>query len=357
MKGLEFELYVNRLEEELLQIPYANRQSGNTVISIRCPFCGDSIKHYNSTHFGVHIPRDEEDIPWYHCFLCGVSGIVKGTDLRDWGVKDHNLVNNTNTFVKKNMRLNRNIKKFGYTKHDLEINMTKFPNDPNTKIKLDYINKRLGLNLSFRDLAKLKIVPNLDEIIPVDVKPSRSEKDLNMLCDHYIGFVSFDNGYITFRRITDNEKMKRYLVYNIFDKLDNTRKFYVIPCEVDMFKPVTIRIAEGPMDILGVYYNVLNEEERTNSIFIAVNGADYRSVILYFMRLGYIDSEYIIYSDNEEGRHAKDINFYSKLKKQIGEFRFFKPLKIVYNVFGKTDTNKVDFGVPKNQIELQHTYL
>ncbi|MGL5743849.1 MAG: hypothetical protein ACRCXX_01720, partial [Cetobacterium sp.] len=171
------------------------------------------------------------------------------------------------------------------------------------------------------------------------------------------GFVSFDNGYITFRRITDNEKMKRYLVYNIFDKLDNTRKFYVIPCEVDMFKPVTIRIAEGPMDILGVYYNVLNEEERTNSIFIAVNGADYRSVILYFMRLGYIDSEYIIYSDNEEGRHAKDINFYSKLKKQIGEFRFFKPLKIVYNVFGKTDTNKVDFGVPKNQIELQHTYL
>lgn len=357
MNELEFERYVEKLERELFKFPYANWQSNNTVVSIRCPFCGDSVKHYNSTHFGVHVPRDGEDIPWYHCFLCGASGVVKGNELRDWGCTDSSLVNETNIFVKKNLKLTKNIKKFGYTKHELDIYPTKFPKDPNTIGKLKYLNDRLGIKLSFRDVAKLKIALNLDEVIPDNVKPSRSDKDLTMLADHYLGFVSFDNGYITFRRVTDNDKLKRYLIYNVFDKIDNTRKFYVIPTQVDTLKEVTINIAEGPMDILGVYFNVLSKEERENNIFIAVNGADYRSVILYFMRLGYIDAKYVIYSDNEEGRHAKDTKFFAKLKREVGNHRFMHPLKVVYNVHGKVKGNKTDFGVPKDQIQTEYTYL
>ncbi|MGL6099507.1 MAG: hypothetical protein ACRC0G_07765 [Fusobacteriaceae bacterium] len=355
MDELEFERYTERLEGELFKLPYANWQSNNTVVSVRCPFCGDSVKHYNSTHFGVHIPRDDEDVPWYHCFLCGVSGVVKGNELRDWGCTDSNLVNETNKLVKKNLKLSKNVKKFGYTKHNLPLYATMFPNDSNTISKLDYLNKRLGLNLNFKDLVSLKICLNIDEIIPDDVKPSRTNAELTLLADNYMGFVSFDNGYITFRRVTDNPKLKRYMIYNVFDKIDNSRKFYVLPTLVDTLKKVTINIAEGPMDILGIYFNVLDKAE--NNIYVAVNGADYRSVILYFMRLGYIDADFVIYSDNEDGTHSKDINYFKRLKKKIGEYRFASPLKIVYNVHGKTKGGKTDFGVPREQIQTEYTYL
>ncbi len=82
--------------------------------------------------------------------------------------------------------------------------------------------------------------------------------------------------------------------------------------------------------------------------------SDYKSVIQTFIKLGFIDANYVIWSDNEE---SKNLNYYKRLKQSIGEDRFMKPLKIVYNVKNEDKLNKVDFGVRKEDIELSHTYL
>lgn len=363
MTEFEFERYVENLKEALFSLPYANWTSNNTVVSIRCPFCGDSVKHINTTHFGVHIPKNSEDMPWYHCFLCGTSGVVKGDDLIDWGIHDGELIKATKGIYRDNLLLGKNIKKFGLIKHDLKVKPSRFQRDPNTRAKLRYINQRLGTRIDFNMAARLKIVLNIEEILPVDDKGNyltQPHKIMNVLSEYYVGFLSYDNGYLTCRKIIeedrkDNFKLKRYMIYNIFDKIDSSRKFYVIPTTVDIFKPVTINIAEGPFDILGIYFNVFEtEEDRKNNIFIAVNGSDYKSVIQSFMKLGFIDAEYVIWSDNEP---AKDLKYYRNLKKSIGEERFMKPLKIVYNVKNEDKLAKVDFGVRKEDIEISHTYL
>ena len=39
--------------EELLLLPYANYDNIRHQLMVRCPFCGDSVKHHDSTHFGI----------------------------------------------------------------------------------------------------------------------------------------------------------------------------------------------------------------------------------------------------------------------------------------------------------------
>ena len=54
--------------------------------------------------------------------------------------------------------------------------------------------------------------------------------------------------------------------YNLFspDQLAGTSKYYIIPNAIDTIKLVKIHIAEGPFDILSIFYNLNNGNKYNN---------------------------------------------------------------------------------------------
>ena len=94
----------NNLREELLTMPFANEDPYKHQIMIRCPFCGDSVKHHDSTHFGIMInPYDNSPI-LFHCFRCDIGGVLDQRTLRMLGSFDLELNNAVYTYNSKAMK-------------------------------------------------------------------------------------------------------------------------------------------------------------------------------------------------------------------------------------------------------------
>ena len=84
---------------------------------------------------------------------------------------------------------------------------------------------------------------------------------------------------------------------------------YTIPAIVDPMKyDITLHLAEGTFDILGVFFNVMNKE-MTNNIYAANNGSGYARTIEYFIKKGFmLNLDIRIYSDSDKNKY-----YYSNL--------------------------------------------
>lgn len=328
----------SKIREHLLELPLAHTVSFDQI-ALRCAFCGDSKKDPTKTRFYVKINPNNDEPMLYNCFNCGVSGILTPSVLRTFDINDLNMNSSLIGFNKQST---------GKIKKQLGILDNKFnfkvPIPENTKlnhIKKRYINDRLGLNLSFRELMRLKAVFSLREFI---IQNKIQELTVNdnraiLLDNDYVGFLSIRNEFIIYRDITNRNKL-RYDKYSVMRNIDNTRKFYSIPTSIDIMsnEKVNINIAEGVFDILGVYYHIKDCNE-DNNIYIAVMGSAYASVIKYFIQLGIFGDNVIvnIYSDKD-----KRPEFYRKIKQELG--LWFGDIRLYYNDYEK------DFGVPKDRI-------
>lgn len=336
---------LDKLTEQLLTLPYAKYTSGRREIMIRCPFCGDSARNSNSTHFyiKVDINTSEKEIPVYYCHLCNAKGIVNSDFIRRLAIIDHNLISELNVYISDSMRSPKNRRLFKTSNKRIKLINPVPSNIPQTLTKIKYLNSRLGLRLSIDDLIKLKICINLYDLIDANriEKLSMKPKMCDILDEHYIGFISYDNEYVNCRRVSDINA-KRYINYNLFGKYDNSRRFYVIPNKVDILnpEPIDIHLAEGVFDILSVFFNV-HDCNMENSLYIAVGGTGYYNVIDYFIKFGFIHHNLHIYSDSEI-----PINFYKSIKRNLGD-KIDGDIHLYYNTF----KGEKDFGVPKDRIK------
>jgi hypothetical protein len=322
----------------LLQTPNAKKINPKQI-AVRCIFCGDSKKNKRITRLYIKINTEDNEPILFHCFNCPVEGILTPQVLREFDIRDLELSSELLTY-------NNAISKYtkGIIKKDNEINI-KIPVYNNIDARLEkkknYIEDRLGIKLSFDELYKLKTIFNLYDFIEIN-KIEEFTMAMNY-CDNidenYIGFLSTRNEFINFRNIISDDH--RYIKYSIFKNLDNTRRFYTIPNKIDILtnNKITINIAEGVFDILGVYYNI-TERETHNMIYAAVCGAGYISVIKYFIEKGIFGNvDLHIYSDSD-----MDIDFYRNAldKKRI----WIDNIKVFYN------EKRKDFGVPKDNIKI-----
>jgi len=311
-------------------------------VAVRCPYCGDSVKNPNSAHFYIKLNIRNEDEPiLFNCFRCDMSGIVTPSVLRTLGISDLQL--NSSLIAYNSKTVGKINKALGITDNQFDF-IVPMPdeNDERNIRKKRYIEQRLGLEFTFKQLVELKTVFSLGQFLKandIDKITTKREKAI-LLNNDYVGFLTTRNEFINFRNIYPNEN-KRYEKYSIFNNLDNTRKFYTIPNEIDLLttKKITINIAEGVFDILGIYFH-LYEQERKNMIYTAVCGSGFVSVLKYFIKMGVIDNVDInIYSD--DNRYPK---FYApmvkELKPWVNEFTLF------YNEKDK------DYGVPKDGIKI-----
>lgn len=298
--------------------------AGDKEFLCRCPFCGDS-RHLKSAHFYIGLPNSDDTPVMYHCKKCNTSGVLNRTVLRELGVeviegdilsdliKRHKKL--SGSFVRGSGR-NKSLYKFS-TKYDL-IAMSEM-----SEWKMKYINDRLGLNLSYQDMIDCKIVLNLDDlynanatVYPHYLQYTRDKRIVQELNNSFIGFLGYNNGTINMRNLRPGQVSKyvdkRYVNYNLFptDLLEGTSRYYIIPTVVDTLnpEPIKIHIAEGPFDILSIFYNIYNGN-KYNSIYASIGGKSYINLIRFLLcDLKIINAEIHIYFDNDvKDREIREI--------------------------------------------------
>ena len=149
----------DELRDILLQIPSAKLCSGGKELVLRCKYCEDS-KNPNHAHMYINLGYNDTPL-FFNCFKCHTSGIVTHDKLLSWGLNvDINSMSKLIGYNKYVLSLDKN-KKYNNNNTVYRLNNYYISNNKLSEVKLKYINKRLGLNLTYNDLLENKIVLNL----------------------------------------------------------------------------------------------------------------------------------------------------------------------------------------------------
>lgn len=329
----------------LSSIPKAKLVSGGSHINCRCFDCPDS-RDPNTGHFYISIPREYGEPSLYYCHKCGSAGVVTHNTLISWGVYNQQIALELNAYNKISSQSGRMKKYFNAQIYDIRHSHTTI--DPKSEEKRKYIVDRVGYNLSYDDLNDLKIIVNIGDLIRENniTTFTRNENIVFDLDKEFIGFLSIDNGFLNMRRtcpegIVYKEIDRRYINYNIFNKLNTSQRFYTIPTRVNLNTPerIKLHIAEGPFDILSVYLNCRNKEE---GIYAAASGNNFVSIVLYFLttyRLPY--TELHVYADNDK---------YGNIDRLTRRLNVIPDMNFPIYVHKNNCPGQKDFGVRKDLI-------
>lgn len=335
---MDAELFKRELKEELRSLTpcYVKGDS----ITIRCPFCGDSTKSIRSAHFGVKLNMDDLSQPIvFHCFKCDVGGILTPSVLRSLSIHDLSL---NSSLLAYNKNAVGPINDLGMKDNEIKNEIPIAEPTERNLFKKKYFDNRLSVSTSFEELSKLKIVFELSKYLEINdiEKVTCNRNKAIMLDSNYLGFATARNEFINFRKVYECNG-QRYEKYTVFNELDNTRKFYTIPTSVDLLSndTITINLAEGVFDILGVYFNVFKRESN-NMVYTAICGSGYTNVVKYFIKMGVFNNVNLnIFSDRD-----RPPEFYSRMYSELKIW--LNKVTLYYN-----DRSK-DFGVPISQIKV-----
>ena len=346
--GLEVLVAVKR---ELLRTPYANETPQKTHVKVRCPVCGDSPKHHDSTHCYINIEGNKPVS--YYCHQCNNGGFLNSTHLRSLGITNLDVLTGVRKYNNEFRKLlGLSSENWRKAKHDIIYGSARsyvpeYRQRSDHEFKLRYIEERLGIELGYDDIPKLKIVLSLRDFLKYNtlkLHPSMYSV-AKLIENNYVGFLSMRGDYIIFRN-TQKDKNMRYINYPIFSSREDMTKSFIIPTEVDLMQnDITFEVTEGVFDILGCYFNI-NNRRTENTIYGAVCGAGFKGFISSILHLGFIDNLNInIYSDRDKSKYY--YRSVLELKDQ------YKSLSILYNQYG----NEKDIGVPKDRIDVRKIKL
>lgn len=339
---------LNDVIDKLLDTPYACRK-GDEYVYVRCPICGDSVKHRDKPHCNIWIKPLQPLI--YHCWICEESGIVDREFLDLLGINDTDITNKVSQYNKAASRTERG-KKFTGKSKNKEVYIPKIQDTSISRMKLEYMRNRLGLPFDYNMMEALRVIFSLKDFLVINNLPVNNKfaNVLGYLERDYVGFLSSTKDVITFRSISKDAKI-RYVKYFIYEgKVDNNQ-MYAIPIKgVDIFnKNMNLNICEGTFDALGVFFHVKKANLKDN-IYCAVCGSAYPKVLQYWLKKGFLSNLIVnIYSDSD-----KDIYFYKKL---IDEYSIWvKEFHVFYNRIYDSK-GKSDYGVPKEMIDVKEMML
>lgn len=322
----------------LKHLPNAKLASGGSEVNCKCLYCDD-----RSRHLYISIPKKSTDPSLFNCFRCGTKGIVTDRVLQEWNIYDDSIAISL-------INHNKGIKTVGnQTRKVAGLSNMYAKNDRLTSDKLEFINSRLGTNLTVKNCLDLKIVLNLKDLLSQNniTEYTRNMQIINELDMGFLGFISLDNSFINMRRIVPEGTVykdidKRYVNYNIFGKYDNSERFYTIPTVVNLntVERIKLHIAEGPFDILSIYLNLRKQEP---GIYTCIAGSNYIGLVRHFilaMRLTYIEIH--LYPDEGNGGEEYKLRSIADL---------VKPMEIPIYIHRNKMLGEKDMGVPLNRIK------
>lgn len=337
------------VKKRLLALPNA-KLAGSTKSEVQlfCPFCKMDTTH---GHFYVSVDINDPGPMMFHCFKCEMSGYLNSETLHMLNIHDLKLGGNLRAF-------NNNLPKTNTNKSNLLTNNISFKipdyNEERDLNKKIYLESRMGTKFSEEELKRLKVIFSFGEFIRTNniTKLTCDNNRANMLHNDFIGFLTTKNEFINFRDASNKyDKKHRYYKYNIFNSLDNTKKFYTIPNEIDLLSTddINIVMAEGIFDITSIYANVFNRETK-NIVYAAMCSSGYTNVIKYFLQLGLVGSNIHLHIFSDKDRN---LDFYRKNVLNEGIKEWISDVTIYYNA---TQGEK-DFGVPKDKIRITSSKL
>ena len=316
--------------------------SGGSELAGPCPICGEQRHKF---YIG---PFDDTDKPIkYNCFICKAHGYV-----------DQYFLDSCNISINIDSELLKSNKGPGYATKTLSngdryynLKYNNITQNELSQLKLKYINQRLGTQLTYQDCIDNKIVLNIFDLLNENnIKYySRPEQAMQQLNSYFIGFITRSNSEVNMRNLvfknkkindTFHESMKcKYVNYKIFT---NTAEndFYVLPCNIDISREVNVYIAEGPMDILGIKYNLIKNID--NCLYIAGKGKAYDNAILWAIKSLVVMNLNIHIFPDRDVPNSYIRNIILKHKVNFPMYRFF----IHNNQYG----NEKDYGVPEWRI-------
>ena len=334
----------------LKSCPRAMMNGDETNITVQCPFCGDSQKSDHG-HFSIKLEIDPGEGMPYQCFRadCGETGILTTETLQLLGCSDPGTLLE---LASHNRTISGKLEKGFSEKYNHNYQVVNLSLSDN-EAKLDYINHRLGVNFRFEDLQDFKIQLGLYDFLRgnyINTLAFKKEK-CDLLDQYSIGFLSMYSDYLICRDITQEQLTGlRYTMYRIRGKsTENDKKLYCIPTKVDLLDPhpADINIAEGTFSILGAYLHTKKGRDHPNNLWLANCGSGYKNTLLHVVKqFGLYDVNLHIWSDSEIG-----IRKYEKLVQDVQDRMNLRSCHVYYN------SKAEDFGVPGNQIKVEHTEL
>ena len=277
-----------------------------------CPKCGD-----RKWHCYVKIDLSNDEPVLYKCFKCNSGGIVDDKFLEFIGIDDISVPK-----FKFGRRLD-----VSETVSEKINSMTVVDGDDITGI-CDYINRKVGHYPSLSELQSFNYVGD----------PYKYTRDYlgtegqSVLRNRY--WFRLTNGNISGRWYNDEVEYQwmRYKSNRV-----KTVGLYKLNVPVDMYQPINVIIAEGVMDVIGLYYNYNGS---ANNVYIGVMGKDYYRGIKYILARGLFGHSVSIQIFKDSVVNEKDIYIDYNMKK------LFKRVDIFENLMGK------DYGVLPDELDI-----
>ena len=307
---MENELYEFKIA--LLNTGYFKKQSGKEYVCT-CPFCG------KRKHCYVMFDLSNDTPLLYNCFRCNRSGIINKEFLEYFGLE--------NMKIPKTKML-RKIDIANAISDSSKVVMFNVNNVRKIKLFKDYIKWRVGIEPDLDDLMKFQLIT-----------------EPGMYAREYLGenyddrwfetsiWFKLDNGNIHGRSLVDDEK--RWIKF----KSNRVRVVgtYSIKSQFDIETDINICIAEGIIDVIGLYYYNRLNDPCGNYVYIASLGKNYEVGIKNAITRG-------IFGDSVNIRIYKDSDVDNVwIDKEM--CALFKSVSLYGNVIGH------DYGVPMDQID------
>ena len=339
----------DKLREQLhLLFPDSKDASAKREVTINCPLCTREGMTDTGHHMYISLGLDGKP-PMFNCFRnINHRGILTKEVLEDFSGRGDIIDSELLSEIESNNKRVSNLSRYRLNRQgklDLRVPIPK--DNQISAYKLNYINKRLGLDLTYEDLASCKIILSLYEFLGYNSykKITRSKFIADTINNVFVGFLNNNNTAIIFRNLMNDEARKkvhksldsRYIKYTISDV--DAGGYYIIPSVCNIYDHIDIHIAEGTFDILSIFYN-LRKANRNNNIFAAIGGNTYISLIKYFITTqSLINVTFHIYIDNDI-----DDFVLKGIQKKL------TPLGIPSYVHVNMYEGEKDFGVSKDKI-------
>lgn len=322
------------------KVAYFN--SHKSELQVRCPYCGDSTKDKTSAHLYISTTSPYS----FFCQRCESKGILNGGTLDDLSVSDDELLNDIQREYRA-FRKDTSVREG--SRGILSLTQAKFPKYDfrgDFRHKKAYIDERLGINSDRETLRGFKIINSLEDFVILNkmehlFDDKQFSKDCWLVDKFAVGWLSQDNTYASFR-FFDGNFQKRFKTIG-FDRYGEGSKVYTMRSQLEIMAPdIEIVMTEGFFDIASVYNNFYRAKDNLNRVFTAINGKGFNLFPATLMRMGFLNINLSIYSDN-------DISL-DDYKYILPDYKY-KSIRITYN---RADGQK-DFGV-RPELIIPKTY-
>ena len=335
-------LEIKRIVKDYLHtLPVCISNSSNTNFQTRCPYCGDSHNQLHG-HLSIKVDENDDSICLYRCFKCSESGILTSQVMEDIGCPL------PTDDAKALDTLNRPNNKSTYGRQKpLNYKVPVIINPVDYKVKIEYLNHRLGLDFTPDMIKDCKIILSIMDFftqnkikIPDHINP----RFIKLIEENYVGFLSANNNKMIFRKIGNNENLRRYIKLSIDPYNTSPNNFFSLinpPIDILYTDPINIHIAEGTFDIISVKYN-LDHDPSQKHLFFASCGYNFGTIIKWLIYMG-VNTDLIIhiYSDNDKSDYENKKVILNPLNNC-----WIDKVFIHRNMYD----HEKDFGVPKDRI-------